>query len=161
MNPSLTTKTSTQKLLTSVLAYQHPELTNRFERVLNISQPEAEQLFEDVKKYLFLAVITGERLAPTDSIDLGWHEFLFYTKDYALFCHRFFGTFIHHTPNPKLSPHTMRTAVRTVEHARRVFENLSGNWTRTSGDCFVNPCSSGDCEGACEPGGGDPGILPA
>jgi hypothetical protein len=161
MNQVLATKPDTVGLLANVLGYKHPELVNRFQHALNITQPEAEQLFEDVKKYLFLAVITGERLAPTDAIDLGWHEFLLYTRDYASFCNRFFGAFVHHTPNPRLSPHVARTAEKTVEHARRLFGNLSKNWTRASGDCFVNPCSAGDCEGTCEPGGGDPGTQPS
>ena len=159
MNQVLTTKPDTTGLLANVLGHKHPELVNRLQHVLNITQPEAEQLFEDVKKYLFLAVVTDERLVPTDAIDLGWHEFLLYTRDYASFCNRFFGAFVHHIPNPKLSPHVVRTAKRTVELARDMFgEGLSKNWIRVSGDCFVNPCSAGDCEGVCEPGGGDPGI---
>lgn len=162
MSHVLATKSDTEGLLASVLKYGHPELVNRLHHVLNISQPEAEQLFEDVKKYLFLAVITNERLAPTDAIDLGWHEFLLYTRDYASFCNRFFGAFIHHTPNPELSPHVVKTAKRTTELARGMFgEDLGKNWVHTSGDCFVNPCSAGDCEGTCEPGGGDPGASPS
>lgn len=34
----------------------------------------------------------------TDLVDIGWHTFLLHTRDYAEFCDRIAGRFIHHEP---------------------------------------------------------------
>jgi hypothetical protein len=41
----------------------------------------------------------GQPLAPSDLVDVGWHTFLLYTREYAAFCERIAGRFIHHVPN--------------------------------------------------------------
>jgi hypothetical protein len=38
-------------------------------------------------------------LRPSRAVDLGWHTFLLFTKDYALFCQEVAGAFIHHVPD--------------------------------------------------------------
>ncbi len=39
--------------------------------------------------------------APSPLVDVGWHTFILYTKDYAEFCRSRAGRFIHHEPNDK------------------------------------------------------------
>lgn len=41
----------------------------------------------------------GAGLAPCATVDIGWHTFLMYTRDYAEFCDRVAGRFIHHRPD--------------------------------------------------------------
>jgi hypothetical protein len=41
----------------------------------------------------------GAGLAPCKSVDIGWHTFLMYTREYAEFCDRVAGRFIHHRPD--------------------------------------------------------------
>lgn len=36
---------------------------------------------------------------PSETVDEIWHEFILHTKDYALFCDKHLGKFLHHTPN--------------------------------------------------------------
>jgi hypothetical protein len=40
----------------------------------------------------------GAELAPSKLVDIGWHTFILHTVDYALFCERVAGRFIHHIP---------------------------------------------------------------
>ncbi|QUH02123.1 hypothetical protein HUO13_16180 [Saccharopolyspora erythraea] len=40
----------------------------------------------------------GQPLAPSPLVDIGWHEFLMYTCEYAEFCDRVAGRFLHHVP---------------------------------------------------------------
>lgn len=49
----------------------------------------------------FLAACASARkpLAPSPEVDLGWHTFLLYTREYADFCDRVAGRFIHHRPD--------------------------------------------------------------
>src|SRR4051794_4701766 len=37
-------------------------------------------------------------LSPTKAVDVGWHTFVLHTADYAAFCDRIAGRFIHHNP---------------------------------------------------------------
>jgi hypothetical protein len=76
-----------------------------------ISFSQAEEVFLETKRWLwFCAYRKTEfdqgRVAfahlPLASeamvIDLMWHTFLLFTKDYSDFCHRHFGFLIHHYP---------------------------------------------------------------
>ena len=62
---------------------------------------------------------TGSPLAPSDLVDIGWHTFVLHTRDYAAFCERIAGRFLHHVPtedhDPAASGDTARgTVARTV-----------------------------------------------
>lgn len=36
---------------------------------------------------------------PSDVVDEIWHEFILHTRDYASFCDKYLGRFLHHVPN--------------------------------------------------------------
>jgi hypothetical protein len=36
--------------------------------------------------------------SPSELVDIGWHTFILYTREYAAFCQRVAGRFIHHLP---------------------------------------------------------------
>lgn len=38
-------------------------------------------------------------LSPSQTVDVGWHAFILHTADYAEFCQRVAGRFIHHRPH--------------------------------------------------------------
>lgn len=38
-------------------------------------------------------------LTPSPSADIAWHEFILHTREYAAFCQRIAGRFIHHQPS--------------------------------------------------------------
>ncbi|CAK7284924.1 glycine-rich domain-containing protein [Streptomyces sp. RM1] len=40
----------------------------------------------------------GQSLAPSKLVDYGWHAFILHTVDYAAFCQRVAGGFVHHVP---------------------------------------------------------------
>jgi hypothetical protein len=94
--------------LDDVLAYRHSGVIRRYRKEHNSSEQEAEEVFRETIKWLYLChraaadgpdgfdcSISGE----LEKIDWMWHTFLLLTRDYADFCDRFFGTFIHHVPN--------------------------------------------------------------
>lgn len=45
------------------------------------------------------AVNAGKPLSPSATVDLGWHTFILHTHEYAAFCRRVAGRFLHHVPN--------------------------------------------------------------
>ncbi|MGW4426132.1 glycine-rich domain-containing protein [Streptosporangium sp. NPDC004631] len=66
----------------------------------HIGVEEAEQIMEQTLAFLLACALRPwMRLAPSPQVDLGWHAFIVYTREYALFCTRVAGRFIHHTPD--------------------------------------------------------------
>lgn len=101
-------------VLSGLLNYKNPLVIKRFKRNFPQYQARAESLFIDMLKYLWLSMkhdhdkslqLTNEELDfscvmhhEMAIIDEMWHTFILITKDYADFCQRYFGTFLHHTP---------------------------------------------------------------
>lgn len=88
--------------LESVLSYQNPEVIARFMRETGLDASDADEIFTEMKRWLWLCGTSPD--APVNMvgeafvIDEMWHTFLLFTRDYADFCERFFGRFIHHMP---------------------------------------------------------------
>lgn len=88
----------------------------------------------------------GNRFSPSKPIDIGWHTFLMYTRDYASFCDRYAGRMIHHVPNDDPDNQNLRGGVqRTVEFMRENGVKFNENmWpVDENGSCTV------DCTDNC------------
>jgi len=85
---------------------QH-EVIEGFMNRYNVSQTEAEEIFEETKKWLWLAAKSEESGLslsidkPLLVIDEMWHNFILYTKYYQNYCLNKFNKFIHHLPTSK------------------------------------------------------------
>lgn len=119
-----------ESLVEKVLGYENLEFIERLKVKLNLEHKEAEQLFIDMKQFLFLCGTRPGICSPTEPIDAAWHEFVLYTQDYASFCDEMFGRFIHHVPPTYLSNEgqTKGKTWRTFQVAEDVFGQLSSNW---------------------------------
>lgn len=87
----------------SVRGLVDPELYDRLvERIVHdeqINRPSAERAMDEGLSFLRdCAARPDEHLSPTPVADIGWHTFILHTKDYAAFCDRIAGYFIHHVP---------------------------------------------------------------
>src|SRR5262249_35782866 len=75
--------------LTRRIAAEHEEIDIR----------EAERIMVGTIQFLRVcARYPHQPLAPSRKIDIGWHPFLLYTREYVAFCEAL-GGFIHHEPN--------------------------------------------------------------
>ncbi len=113
-----------------VIAYENAEFIERLKVKLDLGHETAEQLFSDLKQFLYLCGTRPGICSPTDRIDAAWHEFVLYTEDYATFCDIMFGRFIHHVPPTYLSDEkrTKGKTWRTYQVALDIFGELSSNW---------------------------------
>jgi hypothetical protein len=102
----MTTQAITVSLV-DVLAYRHPGVMRRYAKEHDASLAEAEELFREMLKWLYLAYRSTTdaegsagcaMTAEIAKIDHMWHSFLLFTHDYADFCLRYFGFFLHHIP---------------------------------------------------------------
>lgn len=75
-------------------------MTRRLARDKGYSLAIAERNLDRALGFLWLCgQLSNVDLSPTEEEDDGWHVFLHYTRDYAEFCHRVCGRFIHHNPS--------------------------------------------------------------
>ena len=80
-------------------------------------------------------------LAPSRTVDVGWHTFILHTREYAEFCERVAGRFIHHKPEDgALEVH--RPAVATTLAAMRELGlTVDDELWPVAGDC--SQCHAG------------------
>lgn len=76
------------------------ELARRVMKEKQVTRGYAERVIEQTIVFLKACGLKGAeaRLSPSIQVDPGWHAFLLYTRDYAEFCERIAGRFIHHRP---------------------------------------------------------------
>lgn len=137
-----------------VMDYQFPPLIHRLVEKMEWSQAEAGEVFEDMKRFLIICATRPDGpFAPTEKIDECWHHFILFTQEYASFCDRFFGRFLHHRPRyPEDGPGDGTIKEKTLEAAREVFgDDLSQNWTFpivTNTECQGSTnCQCSECKG--------------
>lgn len=145
MQPIMTTTTQLpvrDEFPASLAAYTHGEVVARLVSSEGHTHASAELLFQDLKRFLLLCSTTSERLVPPKRIDVAWHTFLLFTRDYAGFCEDHLGTFVHHAPRRLSWEEAAVLSQRTQTLATHRFGPLSQNWSVSSG--------SGDCPTTCE-----------
>jgi hypothetical protein len=156
-----TTADSKTISLNAVMGYTHPGLVERLQDKLTITEPEALELFNDMKRFLYLCSISEASLAPSPLIDEAWHHFILFTQDYAGFCDHYIGRFIHHYPKTRYerSSSDRSSALRTRELTLAVFgTDVSRNWgfnaprTESANECEApSPeCGHGPPSTSCE-----------
>lgn len=81
----------------------HPALFDRLTARIaadeNIPLSDAERVMEQALAFLVACALNpGASLSPSEQVDVGWHTFLTYTRDYTEFCRRVAHRYIHHVP---------------------------------------------------------------
>ncbi|MBW4488294.1 MAG: TIGR04222 domain-containing membrane protein [Trichocoleus desertorum ATA4-8-CV12] len=58
-----------------------------------------QRVIQEYKKFVFLAVVAGHPVSPSEQVDQAWHLHLTYTRSYwEEFCSKVLGTPLHHEP---------------------------------------------------------------
>lgn len=108
--------------LDAVLAYQQDDVVYRFQKTYGVSHAEAEDIFTQVKKWLWLANfrhLQGLKKGldidhPLVVIDEMWHNFVLFTKEYTAFCQHYFGYYLHHAPATKAEESDYRHSLQNL-----------------------------------------------
>lgn len=104
--------------LKQALSYQNDAIVHRFVDKYKISFEEAQEIFEETKKWVWLCAFShskekAPRLVIDSSmfiIDEMWHNFVLFTKEYHQYCLENFGHFVHHAPATKADRDRQRVA---------------------------------------------------
>lgn len=87
---------------------------------------------------------SGDTMAPSATVDPGWHAFMLHTEEYAAWCQEQFGYFLHHQPNSKTRTRGLMT--NTVDKIRAQGLVVDDRLWGTDAEC--NPptcCGDGPC----------------
>jgi hypothetical protein len=86
----------------ALMQFRAPYLIDKLRRERLVATPEeGEQLFQELKKFLYLDALRPNSFIPMFSrrVDEVWHQFVLFTAEYAQFCDHFFGRYFHHAPS--------------------------------------------------------------
>jgi hypothetical protein len=73
--------------------------TARLARENGWTRPHAVRVFEEYRRFVFLAMTAGHAVTPSDAVDQAWHLHLTYTRDYwEKFCPEVLTRPLHHGP---------------------------------------------------------------
>ncbi|WP_341502321.1 hypothetical protein [Gallaecimonas sp. GXIMD4217] len=87
------------------------------DRYPHLDDGQLELVMEGLRHYLHLCHGAGRRMVamPSQAVDLAWHEFILYTRNYQHFCRRALGRFLHHTPAEAMqSPTSAQDGIKTA-----------------------------------------------
>ncbi len=140
-------------------------LTNRISKEHDVSREFAARIMDQALAFLAacahsmdqveLSEAHDEPLSPSERVDKGWHIFLTYTRDYADFCMRIAGRFLHHEPTDSGVIPITRTPVdsmrATTAAIRAAGYRVDLPLWKASADC--NQCTNG-----CTHSSGDTGC---
>ena len=67
----------------------------------HLEVPQQERVLQGLRDYFRLCQMAGRRMVamPSQAVDVVWHEFILYTRQYGEFCRNGVGRFLHHTPS--------------------------------------------------------------
>jgi hypothetical protein len=118
----------------------------------NLVTPEhAERIMTQALAFLQACAFSpGTGLAPSQQVDIGWHTLILYTRDYADFCQRVAGRFIHHQPddeNDDESTGQGSTTRVTVKAMRAAGLPIDIELWMVPGECQTDKCHQ--CHAGC------------
>jgi hypothetical protein len=127
--------------------YSH--VVRRIARDERIRRRTAERRFVEMLKFLDVCAQATATVSPPARVDDAWHCFILFTRDYAGYCQRRFGRFIHHEP---MESKDTKAYKRAYDDASVRFGPLDRRiWPRPRDTGFAWP-------GACFGGGDSPGC---
>jgi hypothetical protein len=114
--------------LEALMQYRNEDVLSRFTDLFNVSEAEAEDIFTETKKFLYICqqpgVFIPDELLIVDEM---WHNFILFTAVYQEFCLHYFGSYLHHTPASKAekTKHRERLAADITEARNAFSEKLA------------------------------------
>ncbi|MGW5409043.1 glycine-rich domain-containing protein [Streptomyces spiralis] len=135
---------------TDPIALVGPEVADRLARRVtadhpDVSEPTARRIVGQAAAFIAASgQQPGQSLAPSALVDYGWHAFILHTVDYAEFCLRVVGRFVHHVPTDEgeeLPGGAAATRERTLDAIRAAGYEVDEELWGTAADC--SQCHAG------------------
>jgi len=95
-----------------------PSLTSKvIEKYPHLNENQARHVVDGLREYFHLCNTAGRTMVsmPSQVVDVAWHEFILFTRQYERFCKKSLGRFLHHTPaEAMLSPTNAQDGIKTA-----------------------------------------------
>ncbi|MEO0794093.1 MAG: hypothetical protein AAFX93_02970 [Verrucomicrobiota bacterium] len=85
-------------VLADQLLERSPVMRGKIAMAVGCRPNQVHEHLVEVIRFMQLVSNSPTTLTPSLRVDLVWHEFILFTREYARFCEEQFGHFIHHTP---------------------------------------------------------------
>jgi hypothetical protein len=118
----MSTEVAGEKTARSLISsYLYERLVNRIIKDEGYDAELAERIMDQALAFLAACAKNhGDPLEPSGLVDVGWHTFILYTKDYAEFCNLVAGRFLHHVPNDETRGYEEKVAEQSPAVAHEV-----------------------------------------
>ena len=110
---------SRARRLKIINGYQFPDGIRRRvkSRYPHLTETDLDRVFSGLRQYFRIALRRRVLVSmPSQVVDIAWHEFILFTRDYRDFCQRGLGRFLHHVP-----AEAMRAPTDAQEGIRRAW----------------------------------------
>ncbi|GEM_PF-239711 len=108
--------------LVYITTYKLPERIGKKvkQQYPHLTQENVDQVLDGLMTYFEYCNLAGKRTVamPSQVVDVAWHEFILFTRDYQSFCRKAFGRFLHHTPTEAMGSPTL--AADGIKRAWRI-----------------------------------------
>lgn len=124
----------------------------RLEAKHGFSRDQADETVAELRRFMALIGLGYKGLGMVSpTVDQAWHEFILFTREYAAFCQKAFGEFIHHVPKTSRQKGVAEGGVRFAEAYEEVFGERPSIWRAPSMavEAGNDPsgCGTEDCRG--------------
>lgn len=170
-------KPSVSQATEAAMKFSFAPILERYKRDYGVDDETARRHEIELKRYLILCVTQDERFGIRGPVDNMWHTFLLFTQEYADFCDRVAGRFLHHVPESykDQSPEERRASANSYGATLLAYREVFGTpphdvWPSvksvlgpkslaTDGDyCVSTGCGAEACViTTCRPPGGEGG----
>jgi hypothetical protein len=100
-------------MLVKVSSEFRQQLRNQIMKDHGLTVMEADRIITDTLSFLAVCAQNPcNQFRPSKKVDIGWHQFILNTREYAEFCQRVAGHFIHHVPDEFTAPRRERASVQ-------------------------------------------------
>jgi len=75
----------------------------------HLSDEDVTIVFDALRDYFYMCLIGKKQMVsmPSQVVDVAWHEFILFTRNYKEFCTKAIGRFLHHTPTEAMKTPTL------------------------------------------------------
>ncbi len=118
------------KQLAFIAQYEFPSsLTQKISKKYpHLTQHDIQLVFDALRDYFYLCSLAKNKMVsmPSQVVDVAWHEFILFTRNYKHFCSKGIGRFLHHTPTEAMSSPTLaQTGIKRAWRLACVKENIN------------------------------------
>jgi len=96
----------------------------------HLKSNDLDLIIKGLKEYFHICNISGRTMIsmPSQVVDVAWHDFILFTREYESFCQQALGRFLHHTPAEAMKSKTLaQDSIKVAWKLTCQRENIDAN----------------------------------